>query len=110
MDIKREERGKFVVIHLSGEMEAYDAEAFEGEADEVANGPKKDVIVDLGRLTYICSSGLRVLLTLRGRLEKDGGSLCLVALNGKVLDVFRVSKLLTIFKVAENVDLAINGG
>ena len=97
---KKREAGGFTIISLEGDMEAYDAEAFEGEAIGVIDKGKKRLIIDFRELSYISSSGLRALLNIRSRVQKEGGRLALVGLKEKVLEVFRVSKLLGIFEVA----------
>ena len=107
MKIRKRARKDFTIASLSGEMEAYDAESFEGEILEIIKSRNKKIIVDFEKLEYISSSGLRALLNIRSRLLKEGGRLLLVSLKDKVLEVFRVSKLLDIFEVYENLEEAM---
>ena len=92
-----------LVISLIGEMDAYDAEGLENEVLGVIKKGEKQIVIDFKELNYISSSGLRALLNIRGQLVKEGGRLKLAGLKDKVLEVFRVSKLLNIFEIAEEI-------
>jgi len=107
MQIKRTKVENYAVISLTGDMDAYDAEAFDGVVNEVINSGDRDVIVDFSGLKYISSSGLRALITLRKQVLKKGGKLGLVSLSDKVLEVFKVSKLLGIFDVYNSMEDAL---
>ena len=102
MKIKKKEVGGYLVISLGGDMEPYDAENFENEVLRIIEKGKTNIIIDFKGLGYISSSGLRALLNIRSRLEKEGGRLVLSSLTDKILDVFRVSKLLNIFEVVRD--------
>lgn len=107
MQIKKTKRDNFIIISLAGSMDAYDAEKFESEAAEIVKSGQKQIIVNLEKLDYISSSGLRALLSMRAQLSKGGGKFRLVSLRDKVLEVFRISKLLNIFEIFENAEDAI---
>ncbi len=107
MRMKKKAVNEHTVVSLSGDMEVYDAERFESEVEDSLKKSKGNLIVDFGGLMYISSSGLSVLLNIRDRLQKSGGKLILVSLKGKVLEVFRVSKLLDIFDVRASVEDAM---
>jgi anti-anti-sigma factor len=99
VDIKKTGLKDFTVVAISGEMEVYDAESFESRMIGMIEGGAKKIIIDFKGLDYISSSGLRAILNVRSRAQKDGGRLVLAGLKDKVLEVFRVSKLLGIFEV-----------
>ncbi|MEE8359417.1 MAG: STAS domain-containing protein [Candidatus Omnitrophota bacterium] len=102
MKIKKSKAERFLRVSAIGDMEAYDAERFENEVFACINKGDKNIILDLGELVYICSSGLRALLNIRTRLEKEGGRLVLTSLKEKVLEVLRISKLLGIFEIVKD--------
>ena len=102
MKIKNSRTEKFLCVSAIGDMEAYDAERFENEVFDCIDKGDKNIILDLGELMYICSSGLRALLNIRSKLEKEGGTLVLASLKEKVLGVLRVSKLLSIFEIVKD--------
>jgi anti-anti-sigma factor len=79
-------------------MEVYDAESFESEVVEAVSKGARNIIIDFSGLKYISSSGLRALINTRSQVEKVSGKLILSGLKDNVLEVFRVSKLLSIFR------------
>lgn len=68
-------------------------------AEEVFGSLTETCIIDCERLDYISSAGLGVLLGTYKRLEATGGTLKLIRLKKLVRDVFRYSRIDTIFEV-----------
>jgi anti-anti-sigma factor len=99
MKTKREKIKGFIAVSLIGEMEPEDAERFEGEVLELIRKGEKNICLDLAKLDYISSSGLRAFINVRKEIEKISGRLVLSSLQAKVMEVFRISKLLSIFEV-----------
>lgn len=106
MRIKKKLTDRYVVICLVGEMEAYDAENLEKEMPEVLRADR-DVVIDFDGLSYISSSGLRALLNFKNELAQRQKTLILAGLKDKVLEVFRISKLIQIFQICEDKDKAL---
>jgi anti-sigma B factor antagonist len=61
----------------------------------------KQVVFDLGRLTYIDSSGLGVLVGLYATAQKVGGGIKLANLNPHLRDVLQLTKVVTVFEIFE---------
>ena len=74
--------------------------------DEVEGGTRK-VLVDFSRTGYIDSSGLGVLVSLAKRLREDGGELRLANLNDDLRTLFELTKLDTLFPIAETRERAL---
>ena len=55
-------------------------------------------MLDLGRLDYISSAGLRVVLIAAKRLKSVGGALVLCTLNPSVREVFEISGFASILE------------
>jgi len=107
MQAKKKKLNGFLVVCLAGEMDTYEAENFETDMTKVLKKGERRLVIDLEKLTYISSSGLRVLLSLRSQLAQEGGRLVLVGLREKVLEVFKVSKLLEVFEIRKDIDEAL---
>ena len=74
--------GEVVVASLTGEIDLSNATELERSvADLVPNGAL-GLVLDLSGLTYIDSSGIRLLLSLAGRLRWRGQELALAAPDG----------------------------
>jgi anti-sigma B factor antagonist len=68
---------------------------------------KKNILLNLGGVSYIDSSGIGELVSSFTTVKKDGGSLKLLNLTQKVQDLLAITKLLTVFDVYENEDEAL---
>ena len=72
------EPGPVTRIVLAGDLDPSTAPALEAAVEElVADGAVEQVVLDLGGLAFIDSSGLRVFVTARGALDGRGASLSL---------------------------------
>lgn len=74
--------------------------------DEFESGTRK-VLVDFARTGYIDSSGLGVLVSLAKKLRDDGGELRLANLNDDLRTLFELTKLDTLFGIAETRERAL---
>jgi anti-sigma B factor antagonist len=64
------------------------------------------LIVDLSGITYISSSGLKVLVSIWRRAQKLDGNLVLSGLSSRVREVFTISGFDTLFAIGPSVDEA----
>jgi anti-sigma B factor antagonist len=74
---------------------------------EALGGREPNLIIDLGDVTLIDSSGLGELMTAFGTARRRGGAMKLIHLPPKVQDVLQIARLLTMFEVFEDEDEAI---
>jgi anti-sigma B factor antagonist len=74
--------------------------------DMVAQGNKK-LLLNLGDVTYIDSSGIGELVSAFTAVRKEGGELKLLNLTKKVHDLLQITKLYTVFDVREDETSAI---
>jgi anti-sigma B factor antagonist len=64
------------------------------------------VVLDMGNVSYIDSSGLATLVEILQRLKRQGGALRLAALQKKVHDLFEVTKLEKLFEIFDTLEKA----
>ncbi len=74
--------------------------------DIVAKGSKK-ILLNLGDVSYIDSSGLGELVSAYTAVKNAGGDLKLVNLTKKVSDLLVITKLATVFDVKEDETSAV---
>ena len=82
-------------VVIAGRLDAAQAPAAQAYLDGV-NG---QVTLDCGKLEYISSAGLGVLLRTQKRLMASGGKLRLVAVSRHVHDIFQYSGFDQIFEI-----------
>jgi len=71
--------------------------AVDQEVKELRHSGFDEVVVDLRRLTFIDSSGLRMLLRLRSEAERDGHHLTLVPGSPRVQRIFELTSTRGLF-------------
>src|SRR5690606_561953 len=89
-----------------GVVNSANAEQFEAELMAQVDKGERRVVLDLGRLDYISSAGLRVVLLVAKQLRQVQGELVLCELKPHVREVFEISGFLTIFPVAASREAA----
>ncbi|MBP1609403.1 MAG: hypothetical protein H6Q04_1638 [Acidobacteria bacterium] len=74
--------------------------------DVLQNGGKK-IILNLGDVSYIDSSGIGELVSTFTTVINQGGQLKLLNLTKKIHELLQITKLLTVFQVFDNENAAI---
>lgn len=78
------------------------AEEFRLATEDLLEDPDKSLVLDLHKVIYISSAGLRSLLLLAKQMNGRGGKLVVHSLAGPVQDVVKVAGFDRIFGVAGN--------
>lgn len=74
--------------------------------DLIGKGEKK-ILLNLGEVTYIDSSGIGELVSAFTTVRNQGGELKLLNLTKKVHDLLQITKLYTVFDVKDDEAVAI---
>ena len=69
---------------------------------------QKKFVIDLEELKQINSSGLNLILRIFTHIRNKGGELILVNANKIVSELFKISKLNTVFNISADRETAIN--
>ena len=90
IDFQRDE--STLIIQAAERVDSTNAQRFLEDLDAAIEPTDQVVILDMGKLTYISSAGLRVILQDReGRLQRQNSDFALCALSGTVREVFEIS-------------------
>ena len=90
---------ELVVVDVSGDVDMAHSAAFQqGLSDVMAKKPKH-VILDMGGVDYMDSSGIASLVKLQSQAKAIGASLSLVAVHQNVQSIFQITRLDGLFKV-----------
>ncbi|MEX0855962.1 MAG: STAS domain-containing protein [Gemmatimonadota bacterium] len=76
--------------------------------DELERGARK-FLVDFTNTGYIDSSGLGVLVSLSKKVREQGGELRLSTLNEDLRTLFELTKLDTLFRIADSREEGLSG-
>ena len=74
--------------------------------DLIGKGQKK-ILLNLGDVTYIDSSGIGELVSAFTAVRREGGELKLLNLTKKVHDLLQITKLYTVFDVKDDETAAV---
>lgn len=109
LKITNREVGGITVVNLSGRLTLGDASALLRESLKgLLDGGKKKIVLNLGEVGYIDSSGLGELVSSFTTVRNSGGELKLANLTQKVNDLLTVTKLYTVFEIHNDEQAAVN--
>ncbi|TDD68256.1 STAS domain-containing protein [Actinomadura rubrisoli] len=103
----RVEKG-LTVVKISGEIDVFTSPRLrEALLDIIDNDGGLHLVVDLGEVTFLDSTGLGVLVGIYHRLRARDGSMSFMGVNDRVRRVFHVTQLTKIFVLHHSLEDAI---
>ena len=108
MDIHEDRKDGFLVLGLEGRLDAVSSKMFEEKVLALVDGGERRIVIDLSRLDYVSSAGLRVFLVVSKRLTAAGGKVVLCSLQEPVKQVFDIVGFYSIFSILNSKDEALN--
>ncbi|MEO8436108.1 MAG: STAS domain-containing protein [Pyrinomonadaceae bacterium] len=102
LEIKERQAGDVTVLDMNGKIRMGEGSSLLRDAIRklVTDGQKK-ILLNLGGVGNIDSSGIGELIANYTTVSKDGGQMKLLNLTEKVNDLLVITKLLTVFDVYE---------
>jgi anti-sigma B factor antagonist len=100
MDVAIREWDSVVVIELDGQLDGTTSPAVQEQIMALLK-PDSQIILDLSKVTYMSSAGLRVLLMLARQVKATGSNLVLVGLLEEVRDTMSITGFLGFFTACE---------
>ena len=104
---EREQAGVVILMPKGKIMGGPDAGAVKERLHQLIDEGKKKVIVDLGGVSWMNSSGLGILIGGLTTMRNAGGDLKLAGTTEKVKNLLMVTKLITIFESFNKVEDAV---
>ena len=80
-----------LVIRAEDRLDLANAQVFHDELDAAIESSERAVVIDMSGLTYISSAGLRVIIQMLRRLQRQDARLALCSLSTEVQNVFDTS-------------------
>ncbi len=103
MQLEKRTQGDVAVITLDGILDSGTAQAVQTDLDQLIPNQGK-VLLDLGKMSYMSSAGLRVLLLAYRRALASGATLALARLPADVREVMTATGFLGFFAVSDTVE------
>lgn len=95
------------VVKVTGEIDVFSSPRLREMLLDVIENGADDLVVDLGEVTFLDSTGLGVLVGIYHRLRARSGSMTFVGANERVRRVFHITQLTKIFELYDSLDEAI---
>ena len=99
MEISDKVCGPVTVLCPSGRIDAAHSEAFQGHLVAAVAKPGAQVVVDMTRVSYISSVGLRALMVAAKQTKAQGGKLAVAGLQPVVQEIFEISRFNFVVKI-----------
>ena len=109
MKITIREEGDTSEVVLDGKMDTNTTPIAEAEITTLLDGGASQLLINFEQLSYISSSGLRLLLATAKRLKGSGGGLKVCSLNEMATEVFEISGFSSILNVYPSEQEALGG-
>jgi len=107
MPLESEKVGDVLVVQTIGQINSANAASVEADLMAHVGKGERKIVLDLARLDYISSAGLRVVLLLAKTLKQNAGALALCGLRPQVREVFDISGFLAILSVTDTREQAL---
>ena len=108
MNIKEKMHGDVAVVALRGNlMGEPDTTEVREKIYSLLQDDVKKIVLDLGKVKWINSSGLGSLIAAMTSVKNKGGEMRLANITEKVESVFMITQLIKVFKTYETVDRAV---
>lgn len=91
------------VLEVAGEVDVYTGPTLRDRISDLLDSGAHDLVVDLGRVDFIDSTGLGVLVGALNKAKELGGSLQLVCAQERVLKLLRITGLDQVFTVRASI-------
>ncbi|HKC62658.1 MAG TPA: STAS domain-containing protein [Pyrinomonadaceae bacterium] len=103
LNIKERQAGDITILDMDGKVTIGEGSvALRTAIRRLLEENKKKILLNLGKVGYIDSSGIGELVSSYTAINKEGGQLKLLNLTSKLKDLLGITKLLTVFDVYES--------
>jgi anti-sigma B factor antagonist len=96
------------VIPLEGEIDLHVSPRITISVNAAVKAKPRNLVIDMGNVSYIDSSGLAVLIEAMQKVEKYGGKFALADLQENVKPIFEIARLDQVFRIYPDVDSALS--
>jgi anti-sigma B factor antagonist len=107
MTITERQAGPVTVLALSGKLTLDDAGKLKGKVTDLLSGGKKQIVLNLGDVTYIDSSGLGELVSCHTTATREKGAVKLSNVGKKGIELLVITKLNMVFDVHDSESTAV---
>ncbi|WEG11447.1 anti-sigma F factor antagonist [Pullulanibacillus sp. KACC 23026] len=109
LQVKLEVKHEVLCIRLEGELDHHTADELRARVTEaIEKQPVRHILLNLGNLEFMDSSGLGVILGRYKQITSTGGEMVVCSISPPVKRLFEMSGLFKIIRFEENEDYALH--
>ncbi len=98
---------KAIIIYVDGDLTTTSSPKVEAEINEFLEGTAANVVLNVEKVNFVASTGLRIILVLGKRLKGDGLKLIMCSMNDTTKSVFKISGFSKLFPIFETEEEAL---
>jgi len=106
MEVSLKKSGDINIVEISGSIDSKTAPDLQQNILDIVADTNK-IILDLTKVSFVSSAGLRVLLMVYRQLKAKDGKVVLVGVSDEIKDVMFMTGFITFFSIEATVDEAI---
>jgi len=95
------------VVGIEGRLDTTNYNELESSLKELTDKNEKRILLDLSKMDYISSSGLRILLMYLKKMKAMDGRFMLSGMSKEIREIFEISGFVNIFEIFEDQEAAI---
>lgn len=103
------QNGEVTLVEVEGQLIVGNRQELKQQVLDRLDGGDRKFVIDFANTGYIDSSGLGVLVSLSKKIREQGGELRLSSLNEDLRTLFELTKLDTLFRIADTKEKALEG-
>jgi anti-anti-sigma factor len=107
MELSTDKRESVTVVKIQGRLDTISAPELEQEMTALMGQGDSSFIVDMARMEYISSAGLRSILLVAKKLKPLGGKMVFCSMTPMVAKVFSVSNFSSLFAIHDSLETAL---
>lgn len=107
MDISVQQSDQMNIVSIAGSIDALTADQVTSRLTELISSVKKHLVLDLSKVEFMSSAGLRAILGALKETRRQGGDLYLAGAQAGVDRVLKMSGFSKILKTYDSVDEAV---
>jgi anti-anti-sigma factor len=109
MTLQTRDENDVKIVYIEGEMDTVTSPQILEELDQLRNDGAKKILLNLEKVDFVSSAGLRVFLATAQQLKSSGGDLRVCMLNKDIKEVFDISGFSTLLMVFDNEEKGLSG-
>lgn len=109
LQINTSSEGGKTVVHVRGDVDMHSSPQLRDGLLSLATQLDNELLIDLGGVSYMDSSGVGTMVFVKRQVERDGGRMVLIGLRARVRSVLEITRLEKFFTIVKRVDEVSDG-